>query len=321
MSAADAKKTLLKCEEGIDLAKATLKSNDLLTSDYNLKNTARSERQSVANVKLEDWAQRRGDYAKYKGFEDNFPFNSSATNWTLDCVWPCSDSCWYPGTHTWSNEVCVQDAKNKGYLHPDDYYYTGESWHDGGGGCDKRKQVRWKCAKRANRITDWRGEYDNVKPSFTEAPVAIPQLNTTAVVISCCANSSTIIGSEIKDTTINQQNLCLSTKKQELEDLEAKEVRDAENLAAQVIKDTENLATQAKLNLATQAKLNLAAQAKLNLAAQVKIEPERNIKINDEVDTEKTDQLKKPLIIGGVMLLILSIISSSSMSLSIIMND
>jgi hypothetical protein len=229
MNLTAAQEALQACIEGIAAIKSIQKSNEALLSNFNDNIYPAWYARKTANlVKMGNWEQKRGEYDKYKGFDDNFPFNSSVTNWTLDC-WGCSSgACWYPGTHNWSNEICVQDAKNKQYLHPDDYYYTGEHWHDGDNDCTKKNKARWKCAKRQNRITDWRSEYNNIKPTFSEVEPRAPEQNQTKIEIACCANEINVVGSDMIESIITQENGCESSLRNK--------VRDAENKEAAAVK-------------------------------------------------------------------------------------
>jgi hypothetical protein len=79
-------------------------------------------------------------------------------------------------------------------------------------------------------------------PQPQNNPPTPPAQNTTNVQIKCCANLTNIIGSEITDSTISQQNSCMESLKTQLNQAKANE--DAVKVTSTTPSATTSAATQ-----------------------------------------------------------------------------
>jgi hypothetical protein len=233
MSVADAKRALQACEDGIALITAQQKSNQVLTDDYNDKLRAWESRRNAHNQKYGNWENKRGEYSKYGNYDARQEFNSNETDWSRDCS-VCWSSCNYPSASDWADGNCKRWAQERGLIHSDEYYYNGKWWHDndGGDGACGKKKVRYQCDRRPNKIEEWKNDYFKNKPTFTEGEPQKPAQNLTSINLACCANVSNIVGSQVDQTIINQQNNCLQDKRSEIEKAAQREAA-AEKAAAE----------------------------------------------------------------------------------------
>lgn len=192
MSVADAKAALEACQIGIDEAKALRLSNQVLVEFYN-KNVkdVYTKREIYQNAKKEreikqtEWDNNRSRIYIAKGKERQSTRNGG-------CV----------SRESW--------CKN-------DY---GDGWEDDGQidhwGCEKKRNCKKTHDTKINEANDEVGARPgNYNEPWPQDAANVVQ-NNTAINISCCANVFNVVGSELSDNNIIQQNECLSTKKKEL---------------------------------------------------------------------------------------------------------
>ena len=198
MSAADAKAALKACEQGIALIIAQQKSNAALVADYNARsadvtakrdayNNAKRDRENVQR----DWDNRKNDIANAKRGESRDTWKHEAFN---------SNGDWC------NNEISGWEDDGDRDV----------GWVDGG--CCRHRR---RCKKggglvdrEANEQTtnEKGGRPGNYNEPWPNDAAPVTQ-NQTPINIACCANTTNIVGSQITDSTISQQNNCLQNKK------------------------------------------------------------------------------------------------------------
>lgn len=202
----DAKRALQACEDGIALLTAQQKSNQLLVNDYNKRTLEVENKRKTYNVakaeydnKLANWTAKTGDYNNFKKYNGkNNQFWANETDGT----------CWWGENWNGAHEWCHNKANEKGY---DGENYWAKSW----GWCSGR-YGNFLCKKADDVVENQIFEYNKVKPVFSEQwpPDAAPIVqNQTPVNIACCSNVTNVIGSEITDSVIQQQNNCVQSKR------------------------------------------------------------------------------------------------------------
>ena len=200
MSVADAKAALKACEDGIALITAQQKSNQVLTDDYNDKLRAWESRRNAANNEWDrlntqrqnsqrDWDNRFKDILRRWADEKvNAGCGGCGTN----------PGCWSGwrevGQHGcgWLNGQCEHECRRNGDLAQSETF----------------NQIKREKGDRP-------GDYN--EPKFSEGKPEPPAQNLTSIDLACCANVSNIVGSQVDQTIINQQNNCLQDKRSEIE--------------------------------------------------------------------------------------------------------
>ena len=194
MSSADAKAALQACENGIALITAQQKSNQVLINDFN-------NRQA-------QWEARKNAY-------DTDQNNNVKARDDSIAIWDRRHTEWVNALRDQTiNAGCGGAGTNPGC--PSGFYQTGEHWCNGIGRERECKRTDAELNKQATiGIQNERGPREQrwIRSSFPQVAPAQPQQNQTTINIACCANVSTIVGSSIDATTINQQNDCLKEKK------------------------------------------------------------------------------------------------------------
>jgi hypothetical protein len=192
MSAADAKKALDACEEGIKLLAAQQVANQALVDSDNANRIAWEGRRNTANA---NWSA--GDLARKKAqAEWQHRFDQSK----IERI----------------NKQCGQTGCDSGWVRLD----TPECHKD------KGKASYAVCQRTDDTAREHAGgpkPPDFNDPGFSEGEPGKSAQNTTPINIACCANVATVIGSDVKDTMITQQNSCLKDKKDAVVAATAKE--------------------------------------------------------------------------------------------------
>ena len=205
MSVADAKAALKACEDGIALIRAQQKANQVLVDDYNKRTQDVQSKRDKYGVEKKaredvqrDWDKRKTDI--FNGNQEEKRWNSCVATWDCDA-----------GKH---DDWCRNDFG-------DGWYHSGKDQNCGACGkhgctqchgiCKKTDDKRWQEAsdQTARERGGRPGDYNEPWPNDA---AAIEQ-NKTPVDIACCANVATIVGSQITDSTLTQQNNCLQSKK------------------------------------------------------------------------------------------------------------
>ena len=199
MSAEDAKIALKACEEGIALMKAQQKANQVLVDDYNKNLTAWEAKKSTADT---TWASENSTRIKA---QEQWDANVSAKAeekrkdeqiWNNCAIWDETSA----GKHT---NWCVND-KGEGWYHSGQAGQAGCPKGQGKGMCKKDDALRLREAKSelGARPVNYQ------EPKFSETKPTTPSQNQTAINVACCANVLNVVGSDVTDSNIQQQNDC-----------------------------------------------------------------------------------------------------------------
>lgn len=215
MSLQEIKSNIAGCENGIKIAEARLKGNEEKLKHKNLERDAWRVRQNTHNSKHEGERTKREQEiqkwnTRYQAIRDNLAKQRQ------------DGSCAAAGNC--GNSNCPSGWVNDGSVH---------GWQ---GNCDiclgilcAQTGCRVKCrkpddvldreAREGASTTVVKGQGGGViqtpkpdpyvVPAFTETDPGEVQLDNTPLTIGCCNTVTTIMGSELKDSDIKQQNDCL----------------------------------------------------------------------------------------------------------------
>lgn len=225
MSVADAKAALDACQNGIALMTAQQKSNQVLVNDYNRRHLAWEARRNTANQvrnqnkinrqnAKDDWDNRRQNNKNEAANDrENAGCGLCGSNprCRADWAWVGSHRC------AWLGSQCENECRR-----------TSEN-----------------VEAEADRRTGGSEPHVYDDPPFSEGEPAPSQQNTTPINISCCANVLNVVGSDVNQTQINQQNDCLSSKTQALADAKAKVITDKAVSDAKVVSDAKAVSDDA----------------------------------------------------------------------------
>lgn len=180
MSVVEAKAALKACQDGIALITAQQKSNDALSKDYNTRLASWESRKNTHNA---NWENANRDRKNVQANWDNtFNFARNKRN-TQNCD---DQGCW-AGWERVSIENCgFMGAGRQAVCRPTESLAK----QDAGG----------------NRPSDYN------EPRFSEERPNPPSQNQTLINIACCANTLSIVGSQVDSSNISQQNSCLKDK-------------------------------------------------------------------------------------------------------------
>lgn len=214
MSVADAKAALDACKEGIALITAQQKANEALSTDYNNRlrdwearkttfNGTREANKSARGKAQQDWDTRYDQWYRNRREVYNAGCGLCGSN---------------PGCPGGSNDVGNDGCKTNCV----DTLF-GRACTDG---CNRRCQRNDETSRNeaTNNTNNERGAKPGNfnDPEFSEQQPTEPQQNQTPINIACCANVTSIVGSDVSDTTINQANDCLKSKEDAVVAAEAK---------------------------------------------------------------------------------------------------
>ena len=226
-AAAELKKNIAECEKGIAIAAARLKGNEEKIKTREADRLAWRNKRDAAETKWEresrergkaqeDWERRVNEKAEQKR-GDQKKWNSCVATWDCDA-----------GKH---NDWCRND-------HGEGWYHSGKDQDCGACGKHGCTQCHGICKKddglrrreAESEIGQKPANYN--EPRFNQQDPGEVQLDNTPLTIGCCNNQANIIGSELKDTVINQSNNCLSNLKDDVKKAEAADKAAAEKAAA-----------------------------------------------------------------------------------------
>lgn len=199
MSAEDAKRALKACEDGIALLTAQQKANQALVDDYNKNLTAWQARKNTADDK---WTRENSDRIKA---QEQWDANVNAkaeqkrndsSNWNNCVVWNETSA----GKH---DDWCRNDKGDSGWYHAGQDG-AGCAWGWGKGVCKKNDDLRLREAK--SELGPRPANYQ--EPKFSETKPTESAQNQTAINVACCANTLNVVGSQVTDSNIQQQNDC-----------------------------------------------------------------------------------------------------------------
>lgn len=207
MSVADAKAALKACEDGIALMTAQQKSNEVLTSDY--------------NSRLASWESRKTTHNNNWG-------NSERDRQNAQASWDTRYNEWYSHLRKVYNAGCGLCGSNPGCPGGsndvgNDGCETNCVWFGWPinknactAGCNRRCQKNEETARNesiTNTNNERGGRPGNYnEPKFSESEPVKPAQNLTPINIACCANTVSIVGSQVDSNKISQQNDCLQNK-------------------------------------------------------------------------------------------------------------
>jgi hypothetical protein len=212
-SAQEIRSNIAKCEEGIKIADARLKSNAEQIRVREEQRKAWRERRDRANQDWENgraarqreqegWDRRVQDTTNAKGGEER--------HWNNCASWDQVGG----GRNHW----CSNDF-GAGWYHSHAGGQAGCPKGQGKGICKKDEGLRRREAEHEHggRPRNWE------EPRFTENDPGEVQLDTTPLTIGCCNNMTNVIGSQVSSSTIQQSNNCLSNLQDELRTKKAEE--------------------------------------------------------------------------------------------------
>lgn len=207
MSVADAKAALKACEDGISLMTAQLKSNEVLVKDY--------------NSRLASWESRKTTHT------NNWE-NANRNRKNTQASWDARYQEWYSDIRKVYNAGCGLCGSNPGCPGGsndigNDGCETNCVWFGWPinknactAGCNRRCQKNEETARNESitNTNNERGGRPGVynEPTFSEPEPVKPAQNVTPINIACCANTLSIVGSQVDSTKISQQNSCLQDK-------------------------------------------------------------------------------------------------------------
>ena len=225
MSAEQAKRALDACEKGVNEMIAISQSNQEKLNyynntekpEYNTKWDAWKGKRDQRGREQQDWENRKNEIFERKGGE---------RKQTGEGINPQSGWC-----------------KND---HGDDWEAVERlvNWANVGGmNCKKTESARWREAtNEAGRRPDNFNETEPQKPPE-------PAQNKSNISISCCANITQIIASQVNDSTINHANDCMSNLKQGYNDAVRKEEEEQKRKEEEEKKRKEEEEKQRKLGI------------------------------------------------------------------------
>ena len=295
-SAESIKRAMAACENGIKALEARVKTNGELVkardTEYNTWrsrkdaaeekwNRENSDRQNAQN----EWERRVKDKAEEKRGEQR-RWNNCTPTWDADA-----------GKH---DDWCRNDIG-------DGWYHAGKEcgkgpcgfWNQGSckGICKKDDGLRRREAEK--EIGARPANYN--EPRFSQQEPGQAQLDTTPITVGCCANQTNIIGSELKDSTINQQNNCLSNMQNEYDKKKAEEKAAADKAAAD-----KAAADKAAANKAAADKVAAAAPKPASSAALTSSpSAPAATGTSTSVSIDKTDENKKMVLIIAAILAVI----------------
>ena len=193
-----AQETLLKCQTSIQLLEAQYKANQQIV-EYNNAKTVECAAQDQRN--LDDYNRKCGDRRKKNDEWHDCIRNRERAH--LD--WRGETGCviWDRATKGWD---CGDGKEGDGSY---------------GGGCQHgwgKSRCKWsgESARKFAR-EDCGGEPPtDCGPRPGNVPCPLKQQDATQVAVNCCANVTSIVGSEVQQSTIQQQNACLNEKEKNL---------------------------------------------------------------------------------------------------------
>ncbi len=217
MSSSEAIKiAMAACEKGVAALEARVKTNGALVEAKEKERLAWSEQQNTHNTNCNNettnrqtaqrsWDDRRTEIYNSKNNEEQNVRNRSCSN--FQGSWCQNDY-----GNGWEHKRNDTDWANCGYV-------VCKKTHD------------QKMNEATSQVSNERGGRpgDYVCPAFRDYP-GDAQLDTSPITVGCCANQTNIIGSELKDTAIQQQNNCLSNLQN---DLNAAQKAEAEKKTAE----------------------------------------------------------------------------------------
>lgn len=204
MSVADARAALQACENGVALITAQQRSNQALVDNDNQRRRAWEERRNIFNT-----TRNRNKNARENAQRD---WDNRYNEWYRDRRNIFNAGCGLVG----SNPGCPSGSNDVGH----DGCWTNcvGSWCTAGHNrrCQRTEETsRTESINNTNRERGPRPDNFN-EPEFSEIEPRPSAQNQTPINITCCANVTSVIGSQVTDSTIEQQNNCLQTKRNEV---------------------------------------------------------------------------------------------------------
>lgn len=205
-----AQQTLLLCQDGIKMLEARAASNKAIIDENNNRQTQWSAQIAAFN----DNCNRKK--AEAKNNYDNFNRNrincwNNAYNGCLDI-----DQGW-TGCNPSGGQHCNGDQREVDSDCSAGGPATGQCW---AGSCKYHcKPSEGFCRNSADQQCPNNPPNPNYDCGNPPPQPATLSIDTSPVSINCCSNISTILGSDINSSTINQQNECLNNVKKEVQQI------------------------------------------------------------------------------------------------------
>jgi len=199
MSSADAIKVAMdSCQKGIETLQARVKQNGELTAakererrEWNTQKGAHEHKCNVDRGNTEssqrDWDNRRNDIYNSKNDEEQKVRNGSCSNF--------------------QGHWCQNDFGN-GWEHK----RNDTNWANCGHVVCKKTHDQKMHEANDQTSRERGGRPGNFHcPGFPKPWPGDAQLDTTPITVGCCANQTNVIGSQLTDSSIQQNNNCLSS--------------------------------------------------------------------------------------------------------------
>lgn len=152
--------------------------NDIQSKRLSTAVTEYENRLKIHNARLDEWTNRKGEFAKYKNHGKNNEFWATSHDGT----------CWWGENWNEAHNWCHNAANNKGY---DGENYWAKEW----GWCYGR-YGNFLCQKPKETILAQEQEYQAAKPQFFEVKPTFEkdfpkaeQLQLGTINIQCCSNT------------------------------------------------------------------------------------------------------------------------------------
>lgn len=191
-----AQETMIKCQQSISLLEAQYKSNQE-TVAYN--NAKRIECNAQNQRNLDDYNRKCGDRRR------------TNDGWH-DCLRHKEGDY---GSVRWDTHCVFQDRADKGWDCGDGAEGDGSN-KDNCGWLEKKARCKYnhEKVKRLARENCGPEPPTDCGPQPGDVPCDKRDQDETQVAVNCCANVTSVVGSKVDKSTIDQQNNCLNDKKQ-----------------------------------------------------------------------------------------------------------
>ena len=196
---ATAKLAMDNCNSGLDQIKAMIRSNQSLVDDFNSRHSAWESKRDTANAL---WNTK------------NTARQNDQSNWDNDY-----NNILRSKQQEVHNAGCGGCGTNPG---------CASGWHESGhhgcgfwnGQCERECMQNDDTARNNARTQKGNNRPSNYnEPQFSDTEPTMPAENTTNVSIHCCSDVQNIIGSQITNSDLTQQNDCASKLKKDYDNL------------------------------------------------------------------------------------------------------
>ena len=205
-----AQQTLMLCQDGIKMLEARAASNKAIIDENNNRQTQWSAQVAVFN----DNCNRKRSEAR-----NNFDnYNNNRTRCWNDAYNGCLDiDQGWTGCNPSGGQHCNGDQREVDSDCSAGGPARGQCW---AGSCKYHcKPSEDYCRNSADQQCPNTPPNPNYDCGGSPPQPAILSIDTSPININCCSNISTILGSDVNSSTINQQNECLNNVKKEIQQI------------------------------------------------------------------------------------------------------